>query len=98
MPTELLIAVITAAQAIGVAIIAGLFNYTTKKREKHDNAKEELDKALYRLVLADSNGTELLLMNADGQHLNGNVKNAIANIDSARTNFENLCVAEAAKL
>jgi len=94
----LLIAVITAAQAIGVAIIAGLFNHVNKKREKHDNTKEELDKALYKLVLADSSGTEILLMQADGQHLNGNVKNAIASIDSARTNFENICVAEAARL
>ena len=112
VPTEVIVAVITLVQAIGVAIIAGLFSRNAKKtaeyrqktekyrqiRAEKDRLREERDTALYELVLADSTGTEVLLHQAHGEKLNGNVESALHGIATAKASFQSICTSQAAKI
>ena len=91
MPPEVIAAIIAGVQAIAVAVIGGLIQRNAKKTERYREQKEEQyelrkkrDKALYELVFADSTGTEILLHQAHGDHLNGNVEAAREKAKEAR--------------
>ena len=60
MPVEVLVAIIGAIQAIGVAIIGGLINRNSKKRDKREEAREQRDACNYDLLFAVADGTEVL--------------------------------------
>lgn len=101
----IMVAIIGAIESIGVAIIGGIVTRTNraneryrKKREELDKRREERDEALYALLFADSTGTEVLLHQAHGDHLNGNVEDALKSISKAKGRLNNICNREIAKL
>ena len=105
MPPEVIVAIIAGVQAIAVAIIGGLIQKNAKKTERYREEKEEQyelrkkrDKALYELVFADSTGTEILLHQAHGDHINGNVESAINSISTAKQNLRSVCTETAAQI
>ena len=105
MPPEVSVAIIAGVQAIAVAIIGGLIEKNARKTERYREQKEEQyelrkkrDKALYELVFADSTGTEILLHQAHGDHINGNVESAINSISAAKQNLRSVCTETAAQI
>lgn len=48
-----------------------------KEREADEKKRQERDKAIYDVVLSTARGTELLLQQAHGEQLNGNVERAL---------------------
>lgn len=105
MPPEVIVAIIAGVQAIAVAVIGGLIQRNAKKTERYREQKEEQyelrkkrDKALYELVFADSTGTEILLHQAHGDHINGNVEAAIKSISVAKQNLRSVCTETAAQI
>ena len=55
------------------------------EREKRDLARKRLDVAILSLAFATSEGTEVLLHQAHGEQVNGNVDAALASIKNARS-------------
>lgn len=105
MEPSIMVAIIGAIQGVGVAIIGSIAAKTNKRneeyrkrREETDRRREERDAALYALVFADSTGTEVLLHQAHGDHLNGNVEDALNSIRKAKGKFNEICNQEVAKL
>ena len=68
------------------------------EREERDRRREVRDAKLYNLVFANSTGTEVLLHQAHGDHLNGNVEQALRSIQRAKGDFNSICNQEVAKL
>ena len=98
MDPTIMVAIIGAIQSIGVAIIGAIVARNNKrneeyrkKREESERRREERDQALYDLVFADSTGTEVLLHQAHGDHLNGNVESALNSISKAKGVFNKIC-------
>ena len=98
MPVEILIAIIGAIQAIGVAIIGGLISRTTKARDNRDEARERRDACNYDLLFAVADGTEVLLQQAHGEQMNGNVDEALSSIRRAKSECNRLYNSQIAKL
>lgn len=98
MPVEVLIAIIGLIQAIGVTIIGGLITYSQKKRERRDEAREKRDACNYDLLFAVADGTEVLLQQAHGDKMNGNVDDALSSIRKAKAECNHLYNSQIAKL
>lgn len=98
MPVEVLIAIIGAIQAIGVAIIGALINRNSKEREKREAAREQRDACNYDLLFAVADGTEVLLQQAHGEQMNGNVDEALKSIRKAKAECNHLYNEQVAKL
>ena len=101
----IVVAIIGAIEGIGVAVIAGMFQRFTKsneeyraKREARDAKREERDAAMYDLLFATANGTEVLLEAAHGEQLNGNVEDALSSIRNAKSSCNHLANQSMAKL
>lgn len=84
MTPEIMVALIGAVEAIGVAIIGGLINRNHREAEEQQTAREQRDACLYDLVFAVASGTEVLLHNAHGEKVNGNVDEALKSIHDAK--------------
>lgn len=100
-----IVAVIGAMQAVTVAVIGGVFarlNSNAQAREDARNAKDEerarRDACLYDLMFATASGTEVLLHQAHGDHVNGNVEEALNSIKKAKSECNHLFNEQAAKL
>ena len=85
MEPAIIVAIIALIQGIAVAVINKQMNKVKddneayrKKREKRDLERQERDEAIYNLVLANASGTEVLLHQAHGEQLNGNVEEALS--------------------
>jgi len=98
MPVEVLVAIIGAIQAIGVAIISGLITRNSKQRDKRDEAREKRDACNYDLLFAVADGTEVLLQQAHGEQMNGNVDEALRSIRKAKSECNHLYNKQVAKL
>ena len=98
MPVEVLVAIIGVIQAIGVTIIGGIITRTTKARDKRDEAREKRDACNYDLLFAVADGTEVLLQQAHGEQMNGNVDEALKSIRSAKAECNHLYNSQIAKL
>ena len=102
---SIIVAVIAAVNGISVAIISGMFSRTNKsneeyraKREKQEERREERDAAMYDLVFASTNGTEVLLEAAHGDDLNGNVETALSSIRNAKSQCNHIANQSMAKM
>ena len=91
MDTAIIVAIIGAIEGLGVAIIGALLARNAKRtedyrktREEAESRREERDACLYDLMFATAGGTEVLLHQAHGDHLNGNVDTALAEIHAAK--------------
>lgn len=109
MDPTVIVAVITAVQAVGVAVIGGLFAVYTRraeeradevarKRDESDRMRQEIDSCMYDLVFATANAMEVLLHHAHGDHINGNVDEALESIKSAKAECNHLLNKNAARL
>ena len=105
MDTGIIIAVIGAIEAIGVAVIGALVARSSKRAEnaekargEREQAREERDTCLYDLVFASASGTEVLLHQAHGEQVNGNVDNALEQIKCAKAECNHVFNRQAAKL
>lgn len=105
MPVEILVAIIGAIQAIGVAIIGGIITRNQRKnddarneREKREEAREKRDACNYDLLFAVADGTEVLLQQAHGEQMNGNVDEALKSIRDAKVECNHLYNSQIAKL
>lgn len=98
MPVEVLIAIIGLIQAIGVTIIGGLITRNSRQRDKREEAREKRDACNYDLLFAVADGTEVLLQQAHGEQMNGNVDEALKSIRSAKAECNHLYNSQIAKL
>lgn len=98
MSPDIVVSIIGAIEAIVVAVIGGLLQRSLRRNEEYRKKRELRDSALYSLVLANSAGTEVLLHQAHGDNLNGNVDAAIHSIQKAKNNFQTICIEQAAKI
>ena len=98
MEASILVAIIGAIEAVCVAVVGGIINRNRKQDEQHQAMKEERDAALYGLVFANAGGTEVLLHQAHGEKVNGNVDAALEGIGAAKAKFNEVCNRQAAKL
>lgn len=104
MDTAVIVALIAAVQAVGVAVIGGLFAYYNKRADTRaseaaevERMREEIDSCMYDLVFASANALEVLLHKAHGDHVNGNVDDALESIKSAKSECNHLLNKHAAR-
>jgi len=105
MDVAIIVAIVAAFEALGVAVINGLITKSNKeneayraRREKSEEDRKERDEAVYNLVLANAVGTEVLLHKAHGEQLNGNVEDALNSIHDAKAEYNRICNKQMAHL
>lgn len=116
MPVEVIVAIVGAIEAIGVAIIGAIVaaqnrrseQYRQKReaeeaaereeREERERLRLERDTCLYELVFATARGSEVLLHQAHGDRLNGNVDEALSSLREAMADCNRTFNRQAAKL
>lgn len=105
MDSGIIIAIIGAIEAVGVAIIGALVARSNKRTEdaekargEREQAREERDACLYDLVFASASGTEVLLHQAHGEQVNGNVDDALDQIKLAKAECNHVFNRQAAKI
>ena len=98
MPVEVLVAIIGLIQALGVAAIGALITRGQKQREEREEAREKRDACNYDLLFAVADGTEVLLQQAHGDKMNGNVDEALSSIRKAKAECNHLYNSQVAKL
>lgn len=89
---ELAIAIVTSSiAAVSSIVCAWLSNRNGKKAEaaaedakEYRTKRERLDKAKWKVLIGTMDGVSLLLHQAHGEQLNGNVDAAIENIEKAK--------------
>ncbi|MBR0403786.1 MAG: hypothetical protein IJI68_00980 [Eggerthellaceae bacterium] len=105
MPVEVIVAIIGAIEAIGVAIIGGIITAYRRKDEadrkaqaERDLAREKRDSANYDLLFSVADGVEVLLEQAHGDKMNGNIEAALNSVRKAKSNCNHIYNAQVAKL
>ena len=105
MPVEVVVAIIGAIEAIGVAIIGGIITSNRRKDEadrdarvKREEARERRDATNYDLLFAVADGVEVLLEQAHGEKMNGNVDAALESIHDAKGECNRVFNRQVAKL
>lgn len=105
METAVIVAIIGAIEAVGVAVIGGMLSRSDKAREDSDQAhiareqqRMERDTCLYDLMFATAEGTEVLLHSAHGEKMNGNVDEALESIKKAKAECNRVFNRQAAML
>lgn len=105
----IIVELITTAGVIAVAILQLVMNRNTKqdreenrkyreRREEEEAARIDRDAKLYALVFADCTGTEVLLHQAHGERLNGNVEAALSDIRNAKAELNAVCNVQMARI
>lgn len=94
MDTGIIIAVIGAIQAVGVAVVGALVARSSKREDE----REERDACLYDLIFATASGTEVLLRKAHGEQVNGNVDDVLGQIKLAKAECNHVFNKQAAKI
>lgn len=92
IPTELMIAIVTSTvAAVGSIICAVITSGASKRQDKankdameYREKREKLDVAKNKVLLSTMEGVLVLLRQAKGDKLNGNVEAAIDSIVSAK--------------
>lgn len=91
MDSTVVVAIIGLIEAVGVALIGGMLSRSNRraaeravKVDEREAARVERDAALYDLVFASASGTEVLLHQAHGEQVNGNVDEALESIKNAK--------------
>ena len=98
MPTELAVAIVTSTTAAVAAVAsAWLSNRSAKKQDEsmrradeYRTQREKLDKAKNKVLVATMDGVLVLLHQAHGDKLNGNVTAAIEDIRDAKDELEDV--------
>ena len=98
MPTELAIAIVTTTGTLIVSIVNGFMTRNNaKKQEKaaqevkeYRTKRERLDKAKWKVLIATMGGVSLLLHQAHGDKLNGNVEAALEEINDAKSELDDV--------
>ena len=105
MPVDVLVAIIGAIQAVGVAIIGGIItrnqrknDETRKEREQREQAREKRDACNYDLLFSVADGLEVVLCQMHGDKMNGNVEQALTSIRNAKSECNRLYNSQIAKL
>ena len=105
MDVNVIVAIVGAIEGLGGAIIAGMFNRFNKRneeyramREQRDEHREEKNACLYDLLFATASGTEVLLHAAHGDHMNGNVDEALRSLKKAKSECNHAFNRHAAKM
>ena len=105
MPVEVLVAIIGAIQAIGVAISGSIItrnqrknDETRKEREQREQAREKRDACNYDLLFSVADGLEVVLCKMHGDQINGNVEQALTSIRNAKSECNRLYNSQIAKL
>lgn len=105
MEPTITVAIIGMIEALGVAIIGGLLARSSKRSEDYQKQaaereakRVERDACLYDLVFATASGTEVLLHQAHGEHVNGNVDETLAEIHAAKAECNKVFNRQAARL
>lgn len=98
MPVEVVVAIIGAIEAIGVAIIGGIITSNRRKDEADREARERRDAANYDLLFAVADGVEVLLEQAHGDKMNGNVEKALQSVRAAKSNCNHVYNEQVAKI
>ena len=96
IPTELAIAIVTSTMAcVGAVASALISNRSAKNQEKaaseareYRTKRERLDKAKWKVLIATMSGVSLLLHQAHGDKLNGNVEAALGQIKDAKDELD----------
>ena len=89
METELIIAIITSSLAAITSIATALIARSNKKDASNYRTKRErLDKAKWKILTATMEGVSLLLHQAHGEKLNGNVNVALERIKDAEADLD----------
>lgn len=98
-------AIISAVEALGVAIIGGIITINRRKDEagramqaEKDKARERRDACNYNLLFSVADGVEVLLEQAHGDEMNGNVDVALASVRHAKSECNRLYNEQVAKL
>ena len=105
MPVEITVAIIGAIQALGVAVIGALITANRRKDEveraalaERERAREERDAHNYDLLFSVADGVEVLLEQAHGDKMNGNVEKALQSVRAAKSKCNHLYNQQVAKL
>ena len=105
MPVEIVVAIIGAIQALGVAVIGALITANRKKDEavqaalaEKERARERRDAANYDLLFSVADGVEVLLEQAHGDKMNGNVEKALESVRGAKSKCNHLYNEQVAKI
>ncbi len=112
MPVEVVVAVIGLIQALGVAVIGGIITRNRRaderlqarlaereaERAERDRAREERDACNYDLLFSVADGVEVLLEQAHGERMNGNVEKALASVRGAKSKCNHMYNQQIAKL
>lgn len=69
-----------------------------RKREKQEEDRKKRDTKLYAVVLSTARGTQVLLHQAHGDHLNGDVEHSLKSIDKSISEFNELANEQMANL
>lgn len=88
---ELLVPIITSTIAAVAAVMSAWLTSKAKANQEkaakdtreYREQRERLDKAKWKVLLATMEGVTVLLHQAKGEKLNGNVEKALGNIDEA---------------
>lgn len=68
------------------------------KREKQEETRQNRDAKLYGVVLSTARGTQVLLHQAHGDHLNGDVEHSLKSIEDSISEFNKLSNDQMSKL
>lgn len=105
MPVEIVVAIIGAIEAMGVAIIGALITANRRKDEaaqkalvERDRAREKRDAHNYDLLFSVADGVEVLLEQAHGDKMNGNVEKALQSVRAAKSNCNHVYNEQVAKI
>ena len=98
MDVLVIVAIVGAFEAIGVAVINGIMNRNRKADEERETVRKERDKTTYDLLFAMADGLEVLLKQAHGDKLNGDVEDAMNSVHDAKSHLNSICNGELARL
>ena len=99
--TAVIVAIVALIQGVGVAAINGIMSRKARDdesyRRERDEAerrrerdRRELDAAILGLMFSTAGGTEVLLHQAHGEQVNGNVNAALQSIKEAKSECNRL--------
>lgn len=69
-----------------------------RERQEREYAREERDTCMYDLVFATASGTEVLLHQAHGEQVNGNVDDALGQLQLAKAECNHTFNKQAARI